>query len=218
MAAGLLCTVIAAALILRYDVAVGSAAEMDGSIETLLVESNVLSSISTIDQARAGNIRKALSVIDRFNPAMPEHTKQAIAAGISEACMKYDNLNIDLLCATITHESAFSWNPEVISPAGAMGLMQIMPATGRFLAEIEGITWTSAREILFDPVTNIRLGSRYLSNLIGLYDVDGGLAAYNGGGMRAAKWLALNRPKGVLLKETQHYVPAVLALYDQFRN
>lgn len=177
-----------------------------------------LNSLARIDLEYAGNMDKILSVINRFNPEMPEALKQTVAKEIIYACEKYENIDIELICATITHESAFSWNPQIVSPVGALGLMQIMPATGKFLAKIEGIEWTYASQVLFNPVYNVRLGTRYLSSLIELYEVDGGLAAYNGGGTRAAMWLAQNRADGVLFKETQNYVPAVLGLYEQFQN
>lgn len=179
---------------------------------------NTLNSVAQIEKLRTDNINKVLLVLNRFNPAMPFERKLAIANEITEASFKYNNLDVDLICATITHESAFSWDPRVVSPAGAMGLMQVMPATGKFLAKIEGVEWTSADDVLFDPVLNIRLGCRYLSSLIELYDIDGGLAAYNGGNRRAEMWLAQNKAHGVLYSETQNYVPAVLSLYEEFRT
>lgn len=177
-----------------------------------------LKAVARVDSVRLENIKRVLAVINRFNPRMPESVKTAIASEISAASMKYENLDIDLLCATITHESAFTWNPQVISPAGAMGLMQVMPATGKFLARIEGVEWTTAQETLLDPVISIRLGSRYLSSLIEIYEIDGGLAAYNGGGSMAARWIRMNKADGVLYEETQNYVPAVLSLYHEFRE
>jgi len=185
---------------------------------SLTVKANVLGALNEIDQTRRQNITKVVDVINRFNQHMPPNQKYKIASEICEASMKYDNLDVDLICAIITHESALTWDPEVVSPVGAMGLMQVMPATGEFLANIEGLEWTSAEDVLFDPVTNIRLGSRYLSSMIDLYDIDGGLAAYNGGGKRAEMWLAQNRANGILFEETQNYVPAVLSLYEEFRN
>ncbi|GBE27589.1 soluble lytic murein transglycosylase precursor [bacterium BMS3Bbin03] len=104
------------------------------------------------------------------------------------------------------------------SPVGAMGLMQIMPGTGMFLSEFEGIAWINAETVLFNPIYNIRLGTRYLSTLIDIYGLQGGLAAYNGGEKRAALWLAHNKANGILWPETQKYVPAVLNLYQQFQN
>ncbi|MFQ5825075.1 MAG: lytic transglycosylase domain-containing protein [bacterium] len=187
-------------------------------MKKLQIQTEQLKSFATIDQIRKENIEKVISVINRYNPTMDEESKFKIASEISDVSMKYNNLDVDLICATITHESALTWDPTVVSNAGAMGLMQVMPSTGEFLAEIEGIEWTAPEEILFNPILNIRLGSRFLSSLIELYQIDGGLAAYNGGGKRAAMWLEQNRAQGILYDETQKYVPAVLALYEQFRN
>ena len=63
----------------------------------------------------------------------------------------------------------------------SLGLMQILPSTGADLASEEGILWKSAEEVLLDPIHNIRRGCRYLSGLVQAYNVDAGLAAYNGG-------------------------------------
>lgn len=180
-------------------------------------QAEMLNAAAQIDKMWGDNMKKVLSVLNRYNPAMSLEQKLAIANEITEASFKYSNLDVDLICATITHESAFTWDPQVVSKAGAMGLMQVMPATGKFLAKIEGVEWTSADDVLFDPVLNIRLGSRYLSSLIELYDIDGGLAAYNGGNKRVQMWLAQNKANGVLYQETEQYVPAVLSLYEEFR-
>ncbi len=180
-------------------------------------QSKFVASAAQVNKLRAENIQKVLTVIDRFNPDMDAETRQSIALEISNASMKYENLDVDLICATITHETGFTWNPRIASPKGALGLMQVMPATGKFLAEVEGMQWTGPQKILCDAVKNVRLGSRYLSSLIEMYEVDGGLAAYNGGGKRAAMWLARNRASGVLFAETQNYVPAVLSLYEEFQ-
>jgi soluble lytic murein transglycosylase len=171
-----------------------------------------------VDRDKQSQVGRVLAIIDRHNPELTPEVKRKIAETIYEVSVKYENLDVDLICATITHESAHTWRPDVISPAGAMGLMQIMPATGQFLAELEGIRWTRAEEILYDPILNIRLGSRYLSSLIEQYELDGGLAAYNGGERRALMWLAQGRDDRVLWKETRAYIPAILRLYDQFRD
>ncbi len=177
-----------------------------------------LRSMAHVAHMRQQNIDKVLAVIDRFNPSMPLDQKLAIADAIHEASLKYDNLDVELICATITHESAFTWDPRVVSHAGALGLMQVMPETGAFLARVEGFHSEPIEKLLFDPVANIRLGTRYLSSLIELYGIDGGLAAYNGGGRRVEMWIAQNRADGVLFPETERYVPAILTLYDRFKN
>ncbi len=164
------------------------------------------------------DINKIIGIIGRYNRTMSGSLKYDIAREIQKMSVKYSNLDIDLICATITHESARSWRPEVVSPAGALGLMQIMPHTGKFLVKNEGIKWTSSKEVLFNPITNIRIGCRYLSMLVELYNVDGGLAAYNGGPRRAKKWIASGRNYDVLLEETRYYVPAVLELYHHYKS
>ncbi len=67
------------------------------------------------------------------------------------------------------------------SPVGALGLMQVMPATGRMLAEEAGLEWSGPADLL-DPVLNVTLGTRYLAFLRDRYgDWDHALAAYNWG-------------------------------------
>jgi soluble lytic murein transglycosylase len=106
----------------------------------------------------------------------------------------------------------------VISGAGAMGLMQIMPVTGYFLSGAEGLFWTTPEEILFNPIFNIRLGSRFLSMLINQYGLDGGLAAYNGGEKQASIWLKNGKDNQYLFSETREYIPAVVKLYDAYQG
>lgn len=171
-----------------------------------------------IDAMRQYNIQKIMGIIDTYNPAMSSGEKYDIANEIYSMCVKYPNLNVDLVCATITHESALTWRPDIKSSAGAMGLMQVMPATGMFLSMYDGITWSSPEDVLYNPIYNIRLGCRYLSTLIATYELEGGLAAYNGGERRAALWLASGRNDRILWEETRGYVPAVLKLYEKFQN
>jgi soluble lytic murein transglycosylase-like protein len=179
---------------------------------------NNLKAALNVDSVRQHQIQKIMAIIEKYNPAMAAAMRYEIADEIYRMAIKYPNLNIDLICATITHESALTWRPDVRSQAGAMGLMQIMPATGVFLAADEGIPWTSPQEILYNPILNIRLGCRYLSTLISLYELDGGLAAYNGGEKRAVMWLASGKDNKVLWEETRGYIPAVLKLYEQFQD
>ncbi|HDK35749.1 MAG TPA: lytic transglycosylase domain-containing protein, partial [Bacteroidetes bacterium] len=68
------------------------------------------------------------------------------------------------------------------------------------------------------PISNIRLGCRHLSALIQTYGVEGGIAAYNGGERKAAEWLASNKAKGILYKETENYVPAVLRYNNLYQK
>ena len=89
-------------------------------------------------------------------------------------------LDLALVMAVMHVESRF-YN-FAISPAGAIGLMQILPSTGEELARREGIPWRGEQTLL-DPNTNVRLGITYLRQLSDRYDGDlsAALAAYNWG-------------------------------------
>ena len=92
-----------------------------------------------------------------------------------------------LAAAVIRQESSFK--PRALSRAGAMGLMQVMPATGSGLAAGEGIRgWE--RELLYNPEINVHLGTRFLASELRRWDGDLALAfiAYNAGPARAARW------------------------------
>jgi soluble lytic murein transglycosylase-like protein len=89
------------------------------------------------------------------------------------------DLSVDLVLAVMHVESRF--NAFAVSPVGAMGLMQLLPGTGREMAEQRDISWRGA-QTLFDPETNVRLGITYLKWLEKRYDrIDVALAAYNWG-------------------------------------
>ena len=102
------------------------------------------------------------------------------------ASSKENGLDPVLVAALIRQESNF--NPLAASPAGARGLMQLMPAVGKTVAESKGIgPWDP--ELLYQPATNIKLGTAHLSGLARKYpEVVKVLAAYNAGESRVEKW------------------------------
>jgi soluble lytic murein transglycosylase len=85
------------------------------------------------------------------------------------------------VAALIRQESGF--NPWARSRVGAMGLMQLMPRTAKQLERV-------SKRALFLPETNIRIGTRYIGNLVNKYDRDAelALAAYNAGSDRVDDW------------------------------
>ena len=94
----------------------------------------------------------------------------------------------DLVYAVMREESTY--RPEIASPAGAMGLMQIIPQTGDRIASSLGVPAFQA-DILFEPDTNIRFGTFYLKRLVGRFrgsDVLA-IAAYNAGPNIVSRWL-----------------------------
>ncbi|MDZ7372876.1 MAG: lytic transglycosylase domain-containing protein [candidate division KSB1 bacterium] len=177
-----------------------------------------LRSTVNVDSERYATLRKIVAIIDKHNPEMPADLKYRIADEIYRLSLRFDNLTPDLLCAVITHETGGTWDPKVVSPAGAIGLMQIMPTTGMYIAEAEGISWTSAQDVLFDPILNLRIGARYLSDLIRNYGVEGALAAYNGGERSAVRWLASGKRGDLLQDETRAYVPRIVKLHEQYKS
>jgi soluble lytic murein transglycosylase len=95
------------------------------------------------------------------------------------ACAREHGLDVELLLGVMRVESAF--NNFARSDKGALGLMQVMPATGEAVARDLGIEWRGERT-LFDPVLNVRIGSAYLGWLHSRYgDRERALAAYNWG-------------------------------------
>ncbi len=177
-----------------------------------------LKAINQLMRERDYMVKKIIAIIDRFNPEMGLELKTKIANEIYEMTRRYSNLNIELICATITHETGLTWDPSTVSPAKAIGLMQILPATGVYLAQEEGLAFNRIEELLFDPIFNIRLGCRYLAELVSAYGIDGGLVAYNGGMRRAEIWLRHGRAKGILPEETENYAPSILKIYAQYRD
>lgn len=109
-----------------------------------------------------------------------------------------------LVHAVIAVES--NYNPGARSPAGALGLMQVMPDTG----ERYGI------RNLNQSKANVRAGTRYLKDLMAMFDrkLDLVLAAYNAGEGAVIKYGGRIPP----YRETRNYVPAVLARYDDWRE
>jgi soluble lytic murein transglycosylase len=95
-----------------------------------------------------------------------------------------------LALALMRQESNFE--TQAVSPAGARGLMQLMPATARAMARELGEPSLATR--LFEPLANMRLGAAYLAKRIEDFDraVPLALAAYNAGAHRVREWLDLH--------------------------
>lgn len=112
--------------------------------------------------------------------------------------------------ALIKTESNFSSLSKSLS--GALGLMQILPFTGRALAEELNLKWRGP-ETLLDPYTNVRMGIHYISSLTDRFnDINASLAAYNAG----PTYLAARMRSGELV--AQNYVNRVMDNYKVFKE
>jgi soluble lytic murein transglycosylase-like protein len=120
----------------------------------------------------------------------PQEVRLTAAAIISES--ERNGLDRDIVLAVIRVESGF--NAFARSHMGALGLMQVMPYTGEVVARNIGVEW-SGPESLYDPVTNVRIGTAYLAELHARYnDMDRALAAYNWGPGAIDRRLRLGSP------------------------
>lgn len=108
-----------------------------------------------------------------------------------------------LIRAIIHAESAYQ--PAALSPRGAQGLMQLMPATQKELQIVD----------VFDPLTNIEGGTLYLSRLLNQFDqsVELAAAAYNAGPGAVREYGGIPP-----YKETREYVRRVKILYRRYRS
>ena len=133
-----------------------------------------------------------------------------------------------LLYAIARQESLF--HPQALSPAGARGLMQLMPATAKRTAKHMSIPFSTDR-LTADPSYNARIGSAHLGELLAEYNGSYimTIAAYNAGGRRVGQWVAAHgdpRKPGVApidwieripFSETRNYVQRVLENLQVYR-
>jgi len=165
----------------------------------------------------AGNQRAAIKVIwqalkkygsenlsiELLEDLYPVHFRNEIAQQAS-------HIDPALIFSLIRQESSF--NPRATSPAGARGLMQVMPATAKRVERRKNID-------LYNPSTNIRIGSKYLSILRSKHNGDYArlIASYNAGPNNTIKWDARYNGTVPLLfadlipyPETRHYVSGLM--------
>jgi len=118
---------------------------------------------------------------------MTARQQRRVAVAIVREAQR-NNVDPLLVIAVIRCESSF--NNYAVSGVGAMGLMQVMPATGTYLADKAGFRLGRSTN-LFDSETNIELGTAYLADLIQRFgSVEKALVAYNAGPGLAQKILA----------------------------
>jgi len=125
---------------------------------------------------------------------------------------KANELDVALVKAIVAAESGYE--PTAVSAKGALGLMQVIPDTAARYGVAEDKKQTVAQK-LFDPGTNLRVGTRYLRDLLRLFDDDLelALAAYNAGEGTVQRYDNRVPP----YPETQEYVKLVTQLYALYK-
>lgn len=137
--------------------------------------------------------------VARFEPLIVRHAQRH---GVDAALVK----------AVVAAESAFE--PDAVSPKGALGLMQVIPET----AQRYGVTGDDRRTVvqkLLDPAINVDVGTRYLRDLLALFadDVALALAAYNAGENTVLKYDRAVPP----FPETREFVHLVRQFHALYR-
>ena len=163
------------------------------------------------------------TAVDFGGTAFAEQNARPYAAEVARASRIY-GLDPDLLFAVMRVESVYQ--RRIISHAGAIGLMQIMPRTGRLIADKLGQRHMTATDLL-DPRTNIEFSAWYLSSLIGRMDgrLPLAIASYNGGPHNVRAWIrsyGTHVPLDAFLeripfRETKRYVRRVLGYYTSYK-
>jgi len=148
----------------------------------------------------AGSTADAAAALAPWTPEVP-----AIESALRELGTPLSRLEVGRVARTVAAEArraGFSpefvlavirvesgGDPLAVSPKGALGLMQLLPTTGRAVAAEVGLRWDGP-QTLFDPVANVRLGVTYLERLRARYgNLSIALTAYNWGPTRVSDML-----------------------------
>jgi soluble lytic murein transglycosylase len=185
----------------------------------------------------AGKYHRALSLVRTFFSEVVERGGPSIGKTFWElaypggyfpvirALPEIQRVDTLLISAIIREESAY--NPNAVSSAGALGLMQVMPQTGEKIAEQLDSQQLFRRERLFEPCYNIRFGSWYLRHLAEKFpnNLVYVIAAYNAGPEVVSKWVQLRGDKdqdefieSIPYTETRNYVKKVLRSYGEYKR
>lgn len=147
-------------------------------------------------------------VMREYNVRLDSHGMSQISSRIFSESRKYGHDPL-LVTALIVTESSF--NQRAKSHRGALGLMQVIPATGSALASEAQVAW-KGNQSLYNPDTNIALGALYLNKMQERFqDLDLALEAYNHGPSKLSRYLR----KGI---QPRTYSKKVIEIYSRLRS
>jgi soluble lytic murein transglycosylase len=160
-------------------------------------------------------------------PALPRPYWEALFPKAYWAELKkyssQNSLDPYLVASLIRQESEF--NPNAVSRANAVGLMQLLPKVGKGVAKQEKIRHFSSQQ-LFNPTINMQLGTRYFRAMVDKFGAfEYALAAYNAGSDRVDDWLAQGKYRdpqefveSIPFTETREYVQAIMRNTSVYRQ
>ncbi|MEK6629900.1 MAG: transglycosylase SLT domain-containing protein [Acidobacteriota bacterium] len=183
---------------------------------------------------RKGDLRPAITLMRQAYPQFLAAGGEILPADILRIMFprdywplitKYSALNgLDpyMVTALMAQESTF--DARVVSGANAIGLMQVVPSTGRLYARKLGLRGYSTKKLTV-PDTNVRIGTAYFADLVRQFgDEYFALAGYNAGDSRAVRWKAerpgLDRDEfidDIPFPETQNYLRRVIGTAEDYR-
>jgi soluble lytic murein transglycosylase len=198
-------------------------------------DSPQLVATAALAQHRAGRLRLGINAMKRAYPQYLAAGGESLPPEVLRVIFPVDYFQqlqgsasrrgIDpfLLVALAAQESTF--DAGISSSAGAIGLLQIMPATGRAVARQLGIKPFTTRR-LTDPEINMAIGTEYFGDLLAQFGHAAyALAGYNAGGHRVVRWKS-ERPNlpldewidDIPFPETQNYVKRILGTAEDYRR
>ena len=172
----------------------------------------------SLDNQRKAKISKATEMILSRNKKLPQEVAMNYAELFVDEADKYTNFDFVLLISIASQESAF--NSHANSETGAKGLMQVMPMTAMDMCEYLHMTYIDT--MLYDPKYNIRIGTKYVNNLMSAFNnIEHVISGYNAGETGAKRYIAYRKgtgPKTSVAEENLKYVPAVLAFKAEYEK
>lgn len=156
---------------------------------------------------------------DFWRIAYPQGMREEV-----ERIVKESQVDADLVTAVIREES--NYDPEAVSPVGALGLMQLMPATAQWVAKRINLE-SFSRDQLHSPTVNIKLGAHYLAFLLDRFAGEpiSAVAAYNAGPDMVTRWKVLvpteDRDEfleAIPFQETRSFVKRVMRSYYEYQQ
>jgi soluble lytic murein transglycosylase len=198
-------------------------------------DSAPLQATLALAQNKLGNLRLAINAMKRAYPQYIAAGGEEMPAEILRILYPVDyfpllkgnaqarGLDPYLVAALVLQESNF--DAGIRSSAKAVGLMQVLPSTGRRYAKKMNIRTFSERS-LTNPEINVTIGTQYFNDLVGRFGAPYfALASYNAGESRVQRWL--NETPGlpedefidnIPFPETQNYVKRILGTAEDFRR
>ncbi|MBZ0113763.1 MAG: lytic transglycosylase domain-containing protein [Thermoanaerobaculia bacterium] len=220
---------------LLVDLGLEPLAELEIDELSRVADPRTVNALRALSLANRGRLRESILPLIRAFPELGTAGQSTAPEQAMDLYYPLDHLAVvqewadlrgletDLVLALIRQESAF--DTRALSRSGARGLMQLMPATARELAQAESLPL--ALDDLHRPETNIRLATRYLRQVLDMFDgdVELALAGYNSGPYRIRRWWKEAGPsrrvdrfiEGLPLEEPRVYVKRILLLSDTYQ-